>query len=228
MADQEKGKTKRSQNDSSLVDILANLLDGENLVTVLTPPPPISTTGLIYTHGNYIPYSEIGVKIPEQDVQDKYIDSNCTSSTGVITEGSERIVQKPGKSEKLKDYFCADTFFNLSKKVLTETEIKVLERGLGFVPTPNLINEADLRRDFEDFSRKMRCRWYFRNQLSDDFSNVLAFRSKSQWKPTTQHPCVELLLSRLEKELFRFLPGKPQSYNLTEEEWKAMRNLNYY
>ena len=98
MADQEIGKTELSQNDSSLVDILANLLDDENSVTVLTPPPPISTTDLIYTHGNCTPCSEIGVKIPEQDVQDKYIDGNCTSCTGVIMEGSERIVQKPGKS----------------------------------------------------------------------------------------------------------------------------------
>ena len=219
MADQEIGKTELSQNDSSLlVDILANLLDDEKSVTVLTPPSPISTTGLIYTHGNCTPCSEIGVKISEQDVQDKHINSNFTSCTGVITEGSERIVQKPGKSQRLKGYFCADTVFNLSQKALTATEIKVLERGLGFVPTPNLINEADLRRDFEDFSRKMRCRWHFRNEPSDDFSNVPAFRPKSQWNPHTGHPCVELFLSRLEKELFSFLPGKPQSYNLTKEE----------
>ena len=46
----------------------------------------------------------------------------------------------------------------MSHKVLTETEMKVLERNLGFVPTPNLINETDFRRDFEDFSRKIRCR----------------------------------------------------------------------
>ena len=225
MADQEIGKTELSQNDSSLIDIIANLLDDEKSVTVLTPPPPISTTGLIYTHGNCTPCSEIGEKIPEQDVQDKHIDSNCTSCTCIITEGSERIVQKPGKSQRLKGYFCADTVFNLSHKVLTATEIKVLGRGLGFVPTPNLTNEADLRRNFEDFSRKMRCRWYFRNKPLDDFSNVPAFRPKSQWKPPAGHPCVELSLNRLEKELFLFLPGKPQSYNLTKEEWKAMRNL---
>ena len=36
---------------------------------------------------------------------------------------------------------------------------------------------------------------------------------------------MELFSSRLEKELFSFLPGKPQSYDLTKEEWKAMRNL---
>ena len=36
---------------------------------------------------------------------------------------------------------------------------------------------------------------------------------------------MELFLSRLEKELLSFLPGKPQSYDITKEEWKAMRNL---
>ena len=36
---------------------------------------------------------------------------------------------------------------------------------------------------------------------------------------------MELFLSRLEKELFSFLPGKPLSYNLTKEEWKAMHNV---
>ena len=73
----------------------------------------------------------------------------------------------------------------------------------------------------------MRCRWYFRNEPSHNFSNVPAFRPKSQQKQPTGHPCVELFLSRLEKELFSFLPGKPQNYNLLKEKWKwkAMHNL---
>ena len=121
VADKELGKTKLRQNDSSLVDILANLLDDENSVTVLTPPPPISTTGFIYRHGNSTRCSEIDVKVPEQDLQNKDIDSNCTSCTVIITEGSEKIVQKPGKSQRLKGYFCADTVFNLRQKVLSAT-----------------------------------------------------------------------------------------------------------
>ena len=56
-------------------------LNDETSVTVLTPLPPISTTGLIYTYGNCTSCSEIEVKVPEQDVQDKDIDSNCTSCT---------------------------------------------------------------------------------------------------------------------------------------------------
>ena len=58
----------------------------------------------------------------------------------------------------------SDYVFNLSKKVLSQTEINVLEKGLGFSPTSSFINEADLRNDFNEFSRKMRCKWYFRNK----------------------------------------------------------------
>ena len=31
-------------------------------------------------------------------------------------------------------YFCSETIFNLSHQVLTDTEIKVLEKGLDFAP----------------------------------------------------------------------------------------------
>ena len=34
-----------------------------------------------------------------------------------------------------------------------------------------------------------------------------------------------MFLSKLESELFSYLPGKPQAYNLTKEEWLAMRSL---
>ena len=36
-------------------------------------------------------------------------------------------------SSRVQGYFCSDTVFNLSKKVLSETEIKVLER-IRFCP----------------------------------------------------------------------------------------------
>ena len=51
-------------------------------------------------------------------------------------------------------YFCLNTVFNLSKKVLSDAEIKVLEKGLHYAPIKNKINEPELR-DFENFCRQM-------------------------------------------------------------------------
>ena len=35
---------------------------------------------------------------------------------------------------KLSGYFYSETFFNLSNRFMTDTEIKVLEKGLDFAP----------------------------------------------------------------------------------------------
>ena len=118
-----------------------------------------------------------------------------------------------------------DSVFDLSNNVLSQTEISVLEKGLGFIPTPNMINDADLRRDFKEFSRKMSCKSYFRDEPSKDLIEIPAFRPKPTWKHAAGDTCVELFLSKEEHELFSFLPGKPQSYNLTKEKWQALKNL---
>ena len=159
--------------------------------------------------------SKNNVSLSQQDTF--LVDTSvATSTTGnVSTHGNRtscfKTEQKPppASSERIKGYFCSDTVFNLSNKVLSQTEISVLEKGLGFVPTPNMINEADLRRDFNEFSRKMRCKWYFRDEPSEEFSEIPAFRPKSTWKPPAGDPCVELFLRKMEHELFSFLPGKP-------------------
>ena len=54
------------------------------------------------------------------------------------------------------DIFVQETIFDLSHRVLTDTEIKVLEKGLDFAPIQRKINEPELRRDFNEFCRRMR------------------------------------------------------------------------
>ena len=52
-----------------------------------------------------------------------------------------------------------------------------------------------------------------------------AFRVKSNWNPSKGHPTVETFLITLETEIFSVLPGTPLDYNLSKEEWLAMRGL---
>ena len=56
---------------------------------------------------------------------------------------------------RLSDAF-AQRLFNLSRKILTGTEIKILEKGLDFAPAQRKINELELRSDFEEFCRMVR------------------------------------------------------------------------
>ena len=54
--------------------------------------------------------------------------------------------------------------FNLSQKTLSPSKTKVLEKGLAFSPTSSSINEVDLRIEISSFSRRIRCKWFFRNE----------------------------------------------------------------
>ena len=129
------------------------------------------------------------------------------------------------ETTRLTGHFCLDTVFNLSNRVLADAEISVLEKGLDYAPIQNKINEPELRTDFEEFCRKMRLKWHFRNDTTPNFSEIPAFRPKSTWNPPKGHPNLEVFLSEVEKELFK-CPDKNLGYsNLSREEWKAMRSL---
>ena len=64
--------------------------------------------------------------------------------------------------------FVSDAVFNLSRKVLTDTEVKVL--GLDFASIETKVNESELQRDFKKFYRRIRLKWYFREELTLYFS----------------------------------------------------------
>ena len=117
-------------------------------------------------------------------------------------------------SDRIKGSFSSDSVFNLSKTVLSKTEIKVLEKDLGFSPTPSVINEADLQRDFDDFARKLRCKWYFRNERQDIPSEISTYKLKSTWNPPKGSPALELFLSKVKEDIFSVLPGHPKKFNL--------------
>ena len=202
--EEERSNDVLTQNDESMLNILTSLLSDNSSYNISMPTlRDCSTEGLINTSTN----NSLSVDIPAQEEE---------------IEGPTVVTTAEGRIE---GYFCSDVVFNLSRRVLTDIEIKVLEKGLGYVPTPSRIDEAQLREDFNDFARKMRCKWFFRDEISQDFSDIPAFRPKSNWNPPKGHLCLELFLSTVEEEIFSLLPGKATSFNLSKEEWKAMRGL---
>ena len=101
-------------------------------------------------------------------------------------------------------------------------EIKFWEKGLILHLFKKTLNSPELRKAFEEFSRRMRCKWHFRNEVSENFSETPVFRPKSIWKPPKGHVSLEVFLSRLEKKIFS---NEIIESNLSGEEWKALRAL---
>ena len=95
------------------------------------------------------------------------------------TEVSRNNITENTSSNRLKGHFYSDTIFNLSHRVLSDAEIKILEKGLDFAPIQRKINETELRKDFGEFCRRMRIKWHFRNALTSNFDNTPAFAPKS-------------------------------------------------
>ena len=126
---------------------------------------------------------------------------------------------------RLEGYFCSDTVFNLNRKVLTDTAIRILERGLDFGPIQNKINEPELRSGIEDFCRRMRTKWRFSNEPTPEFSETPPFSPKSTWKTPMGHPNVEVFLNQKEHEIFQEVQSPLGYLNLSTEEWKAVRSL---
>ena len=87
------------------------------------------------------------------------------------------------------------------------------------------INEPELRNDFNEFCRRMRLKWHFRDEVMPNFNDVHAFRPKSSWNPPKGHPNLEVFLIEVEKELFTVVDSKQGDSNLSKVEWKAMRTL---
>ena len=77
----------------------------------------------------------------------------------------------------------------MSHRLLTDTEIKVLEKVLDFSPFQRKINEPELRRDFNKLSRRTHSKWHFRDE-PQVFNETPAFTPKSTWHPPKGHACL--------------------------------------
>ena len=166
-----------SQGGNDLIDFEAikrDLLSGENSSKISNNLPVVCTkTSVVqkYYDDNIMRSSEIRLSSIE-DMELLEILEEFQKSNEIFSSGSSCDVI-PDK--RLKGYFSSDTVFNLSGRVLSESEIRILEKGLDISPFQRKVNEPELRKDFEDFCRRMRIKWYFRNEISENFSKYQRF-----------------------------------------------------
>ena len=126
---------------------------------------------------------------------------------------------------RLTGYFCWDTIFDLSNRVLFRNEIKFLEKCLDFAPIQRKINESQLKSDFGEFCRRIRIKWHFRNEPILDFSEKPSFHTRSSWNPPKGDPHLEVFLSKVEEKLFTAIERPVRHSNVSHKKWKAIRSL---
>ena len=86
---------------------------------------------------------------------------SSTDNTELLEAPDVRV----NESGRLTGYWASDNVFNLSARVLSETEIKLLSRGLKFIPTPKSIDRYQLKLDLEEYGRRLKLKIHF-NEVS--------------------------------------------------------------
>ena len=93
------------------------------------------------------------------------------SAGRTLDDSFQTTIERRSINGCLKGYFCSDVVFNLSNKVSSDTEINVLGKRWRYTPSPLFINESDVKRNFENFVRKMLCKWYLRNDVTGSYQS---------------------------------------------------------
>ena len=111
----------------------------------------------------------------EEEKCNDSIDStgNC-SEPGTQANDHQDINTAFYKGLRLEGKFVSKNVFNLSRRNLSPPEISLLSKGLKFVSSANKIDRAILKRQSEEYGRKLRLMWHFRNDPNLDPSLLLS------------------------------------------------------
>lgn len=113
--------------------------------------------------------------------------------------------------------------YNLANCHLTDDQYIILGKGLKFIPQPKIYNiRKVLLSDFDEFARKMRCRYHFHD--NENGNSIHPFRTKSFHQP--QPTCSELEnYLDLTKLAISNMPLNTNSYNFTKGQIISLRTL---
>ena len=105
---------------------------------------------------------------------DATLQNLCTKSTKVSNSSNLVTSQK---------YFIA--LSSQDEKLLPilqdlQSKTQGTRKRIRFCSYPEKINESELRKDFEEFCRRIRIKCHFRNDVTPQFSEILIFPPKSR------------------------------------------------
>ena len=120
----------------------------------------------------------------------------------------------------LEGKFVSSNVINLSRRNLSEAKISLLSKDLKFVPTANKIDRAKLKTQLEEYGRKLRFMWHFKNDEKP--FPYEKFRPESTFNPRNKDTVTETYLSSLEERLLDIDISSKTFNNQTKEERNAL------
>ena len=224
--DAERARTEEEElpNNVNLEEI-----QGQNVVEN-EPPDDVERSR---TQGEELPnsmnFEELQRQLISDDFENQPPDLMERSRTHGETSSQEEEVSNVDFPFDLDDNgricgrFENDKVINLSKRALSEAEVSVLSKGLKFVSTPKELDYSQIKIDLENFGRRLRLKWWFKDE--EDFSEIPVFRPRSKFNPRHKDVAIEVYLSKIEDEIMKLSAVGKNFSNLTREEISALNGL---
>ena len=117
---------------------------------------------------------------------------------------------------------------NLSNKLFTRYEFKLLNKGLSFSPTPKQYNRINFSKDLQTFLRRIKLRAHFGiddHEHEPTEEEIFGFKQKSNWTPRFNNHTVDTFIAAVTNDISNSQIKKCPKDNLTKEERKALQRL---
>lgn len=130
---------------------------------------------------------------------------------------------RKNREHRNKVRIAREHVFNLTPDKLSDNDYLLLARGLKFVPSPTSLHvKQQIMRDFNEFARKLKCRYMFYDQNNDN--NIHPFRMKSGYQPAMMNNPIQNYIDKTKLELSSMEIRKTTD-NLSALERKALNTL---
>ncbi|XP_070567319.1 uncharacterized protein [Ptychodera flava] len=149
------------------------------------------------------------------------------------TKRNNRHSGHPTKKIEAKEQPDPTTVINISSTSLTPAQLKILSKGLGFCPKPKQVNKLKLKTDIQEFKRRCRLQYKFREENSDPDNNLdnnvkqgPFTKEKSHYNPPpNENLTLEAFLSAVEQDIVNEDNWRQTYDNIDPDERLAIKQL---
>lgn len=126
-----------------------------------------------------------------------------------------------------KDNLPRSNVVNVSSRLLSPAELKLLSKGLNFSPSSGNINEFELYQDLDNFARNLRLREYFHDHPTGS-KKPFPGLSDRMFTPSEQRDKhLDMYISAVQKDIIStFEKRLPVRGNLGSDEHEALKSLS--